>query len=116
MTPGGGGRNGRGRPLGVGIIGCGAISSLHAASFSSLRERARVVAFADIEDGRASEMRRRFRADAAYAEYACLLERPDIDVVSVCTPPATHAEIVVDAIEAGKHVLCEKPIATTLED
>jgi len=52
----------------------------------------------------------------AMSDYHDLLARPDIDVVSVCTPAASHAGIVLDAIRASKHVLCEKPITTTKED
>ncbi|MDX6361520.1 MAG: hypothetical protein QOC85_523, partial [Streptomyces sp.] len=45
-----------------------------------------------------------------------LVERPDIDVIDICTPGDTHAEIAIAALEAGKHVLCEKPLANTVED
>jgi predicted dehydrogenase len=54
--------------------------------------------------------------DDAMRDYHDVLARSDIDVVSVCTPAASHAEIVLDAIRANKHVLCEKPITTTTED
>lgn len=106
----------QGSPLGVGIIGCGAISALHAATYSNLRRRARLIAFADVEPDRAIRMKRLFHGDAAVLDYADLLERTDIDVISVCTPASTHAQIVLDAIHAGKHVLCEKPIATSMDD
>jgi UDP-N-acetyl-2-amino-2-deoxyglucuronate dehydrogenase len=61
-------------------------------------------------------MRERLGFEYAMSDYHDLLARPDIDVVSVCTPSASHAGIVLDAIRAGKHVLCEKPITTTAED
>ena len=48
------------------------------------------------------------------SDYRALLDRRDIDVVAVCTPPALHERIVVDALEAGKFVMCEKPLAHTL--
>jgi UDP-N-acetyl-2-amino-2-deoxyglucuronate dehydrogenase len=61
-------------------------------------------------------MRGRAGFEDAMSDYRELLARPDIDVVSVCTPAASHAGIVLDAIRANKHVLCEKPITTTTED
>jgi UDP-N-acetyl-2-amino-2-deoxyglucuronate dehydrogenase len=102
--------------LGVGIVGCGIAGGLHAASFSNLRRHTRVVAFADIEEARAERMQRQFHADAAYGDYGDLLEHAGVDVISVCTPPNTHAQVVLDAVGAGKHVLCEKPMAPTLAD
>jgi predicted dehydrogenase len=75
-----------------------------------------VIAVADVELSRAEDLQRRTGAAVAVADYRELLERYDIGAVSICTPPATHAEIVLDAIEAGKHVLCEKPIATRVDD
>jgi UDP-N-acetyl-2-amino-2-deoxyglucuronate dehydrogenase len=102
--------------LGVGIIGAGAISSSHAAAYSSNGRRIRLVGVADLDLDRARQVQRRFHADTAVADYRELLARPEVDLVSVCTPPATHAEITIDALEAGKHVLCEKPMTTAAED
>ena len=61
-------------------------------------------------------MRRRLGFKEAMGDYRDLLARSDIDVVSVCTPAASHAGIVLDAIHANKHVLCEKPMTTTTQD
>jgi UDP-N-acetyl-2-amino-2-deoxyglucuronate dehydrogenase len=102
--------------LGIGIIGAGMASNAHAAAYLSVRRRATLTAIADVDATRAEALRRRTGADAAFTDYHELLARPDIDAVSICTPAATHVEIVLDAIRAGKHVLCEKPIATCLGD
>src|SRR5262249_14422420 len=103
-------------PLGVGIIGAGDIMKRHAFAFQALPDRARLVAVADIDRARAEAARKQFGFEAAYDDPAALLVRPDIDVVTICTRPNTHASLVVDALGAGKHVLCEKPIAHTLAD
>jgi predicted dehydrogenase len=71
---------------------------------------------ADHDFERARDMRERLGFEDAISDYHDLLARPDIDLVSVCTPAASHAGIVLDAIRANKHVLCEKPITTTAED
>jgi UDP-N-acetyl-2-amino-2-deoxyglucuronate dehydrogenase len=102
--------------LGVGVIGAGAISRCHADGYASAGSRARLVAVADLDLARARKLGRSFRFDAAVADYRELLARPEIDLVSVCTPPATHAEITLEALNAGKHVLCEKPITTDVRD
>ena len=102
--------------IGVGIIGAGAISEAHAAAYRSAGRRASLVGIADYDRARALEIQRKFGVVQAFSDYHELLDRDDIDVVSVCTPPSTHAVIVLDAIRAKKHVLCEKPITTTLSD
>jgi UDP-N-acetyl-2-amino-2-deoxyglucuronate dehydrogenase len=102
--------------IGIGIIGAGVASNAHVAAYLSVRPRATLIAIADVNLSRAQALRRRTRADAAFSDYHELLGRSDIGAVSVCTPAATHVEIVQDAIRAGKHVLCEKPIATSIAD
>jgi UDP-N-acetyl-2-amino-2-deoxyglucuronate dehydrogenase len=82
----------------------------------SAGSRSRLVAVADPDLERARKMRACMGFEDAMADYHDLLARPDIDVVSVCTPATSHAGIVLDAIRASKHVLCEKPITTTKED
>jgi predicted dehydrogenase len=102
--------------LGVGVIGAGAISGCHADGYASAGGRVRLIGVADLDVDRAQRLRRSFEFDTAVADYRELLARPEIDLVSVCTPPATHAGIMLDALTAGKHVLCEKPITTDVHD
>src|SRR5437899_9934278 len=102
--------------LGVGIIGAGAILKRHATAYRCLPELAKLIAVADIDEPRAGVAKREHGFLHAYTDYRALLDRKDIDVISICTPPASHASIVIDALEAGKHVLCEKPMALTLAD
>ena len=102
--------------LGVGIIGAGVIMRRHATAYRCLPELARLVAVADIDQARAIEAKREHAFQEGYTNYRDLLSRDDIDLVSICTPPQLHMPIIIDALEAGKHVLCEKPMARTLED
>ncbi len=104
------------RELGVGVIGCGGIANFaHIPSY--LRHaRSRVVAVADIDPAKARDTAERWGIGSWYQDYRELLARPDVEAVSVTTWPAAHASEVVAAARAGKHVLCEKPIATELED
>jgi predicted dehydrogenase len=100
----------------VGIIGTGVAGRSHALAYRAFPRLARIVAVADTDASRGESFRRRFGAGAAYQHHRDLLDRPDVAAVSVCTPPASHAAIVLDAIHRGKHVLCEKPLTTRLED
>lgn len=102
-------------PIGIGIIGAGFMGMLHARAFSQLAD-ARVVAASDPALKAAPTLPGRHQPLAFYPEYNTLLERDDVQAVVVATPEYDHREIVVQAAAAGKHVLLEKPIATTLED
>ncbi|MCQ6559764.1 Gfo/Idh/MocA family protein [Paenibacillus mendelii] len=102
----------------VGIIGCGGIANgKHMPSLSKVKE-AEMVAFCDIVVERAEEAKAKYgNSDAkVYSDYKELLKDSSIDVVHVCTPNDAHAVISIDAMEADKHVLCEKPMAKTAED
>lgn len=102
--------------LGVGIIGAGHILKRHADACRALPGHCRLVAIADLDRDRALAAQRTFGFAAALTDHRELLDRKDVDVVCVCTPAGTHAALALDTIEAGKHVLIEKPLATTLED
>ena len=102
----------------VGMIGCGGIAmGKHLPSLEKVAE-AQVVAFFDVSADRAHEAKNRFGTHDArvYNDVHELLGDPDVHVVHVCTPNDTHAELSIAALEAGKHVLCEKPMAKTAED
>ena len=97
----------------IGIIGCGGIANgKHMPSLKKLPD-VEMVAFCDIIVERAEKAKANFGTpDAAvYEDYKKLLEDKTIDVVHVCTPNRAHSFITVDALEAGKHVMCEKPMA-----
>jgi Predicted dehydrogenases and related proteins len=101
--------------LKVGIIGCGGIAlGKHLPSLSKLPE-VELVAFCDDVEEKARHAAEKFGGESAkvYTDYRELLKDASIDVVHICTPNATHAEISIAALEAGKHVNCEKPMAKT---
>jgi predicted dehydrogenase len=101
-------------PVRFGIIGCGRIAPRHAQSLQQVNA-AQFVAVADIKPNRAQHFAQAYDV-AAYTDYHALLARADIDAVSVCVPSGLHAQVAIDAMQAGKHVLVEKPIAITLAD
>lgn len=97
-----------------GLIGCGRVSPRHVQSVQELPDT-RLVAVTDVIEPRAQRYARETGA-VAYTDYRRMLERTDIDVVTICTPSGLHASMAIDALEAGKHVLCEKPMALSLAD
>lgn len=106
------------KQLKVGIIGCGGIAQgKHLPSLSKL-EQVELVAFCDIVVERAEKVAKKHGAENAkvYENYHELLEDASIDVIHVLTPNISHAEISIAAMEAGKHVMCEKPMAKTSEE
>ena len=105
--------------LQIAVIGCGGIANQkHFPALTSQKEQCDIVAFCDIEEERAKKACETYGAEGAkyYTDYHELLKDPDIDVVHVCTPNVAHCPITVDAFGAGKHVMCEKPMAATTED
>ena len=97
----------------VGIIGCGGIANgKHMPALSKLKN-VKMVAFCDIIEKKALAAREKFGTPdcAVYTDYKKLLEDKSIDVVHVLTPNRSHSFITVDALEAGKHVMCEMPMA-----
>ena len=105
--------------LRIGIVGCGGIANgKHMPSLKKLADKVEMVAFCDIVPEKAEQAVKDYGTpDAkAYVDYHELLEDKSIDVVHVCTPNRSHAEITVAALEAGKHVMCEKPMAKTAAD
>ena len=103
----------------IGITGCGGIANQK--NFPSLmtqKDRVDLVAFCDIIIERAQKAANEYgTADAkVYTDYNELLKDGDIDVVHVLTPNVAHAPITIAAFNAGKHVMCEKPMAKTYEE
>ncbi|WMJ86093.1 Gfo/Idh/MocA family protein [Anaerocolumna sp. MB42-C2] len=102
----------------VGIIGCGGIANgKHMPSLSKLSD-VEMVAFCDIVEERAQKAKEQYGTPDAkvYTDYQELLKDPEIEVIHVCTPNRSHAPISIDSLHAGKHVMCEKPMAKTAED
>lgn len=103
----------------IGIIGCGGIANQkHLPALSNAKDRVDIVAFCDIIVERAEKAASEYGAPGAkvYVDYRELLADAQVEVVHVLTPNVSHCEISVNALEAGKHVLCEKPMAATVGD
>lgn len=96
--------------LNIGLIGAGSISKYHLKAYAA-NEDCRVAAIADLNLGLAEERAKEFNIPTVVADYQEILADPHIDAVSIVTPTFTHKRIVIDALRAGKHVLCEKPPA-----
>ncbi|GGF69446.1 oxidoreductase [Paenibacillus albidus] len=102
----------------VGIVGCGGIANgKHLPSLIKLNN-VELTAFCDIVVERAEEAAAKYGSETArvYSDYREMLEKEALDIVHVLTPNDSHAEIAIAALEAGNHVMCEKPMAKTAED
>jgi predicted dehydrogenase len=98
----------------VALIGTGFIAvEKHLPAWQKARGMARVVALCDVDLERAKEIAQQFGIPKVYSEYRTLLEAENPDLIDICTPPATHAALALQAIERGAHVLIEKPMAVS---
>lgn len=105
--------------LNIAIVGTGNISHNHIQSYLQFADRCRIVALVDIWPEKAEEKKTRYGLSEAqvYSSHQAMLDAGiHVDVVDVCTPPYVHADISIDALHAGKHVLCEKPMAASLAE
>ena len=100
---------------GIGIIGCGKISQVRHIPEYFDNPNARLVGYFDLAPERARQMAERY-GGKVFDTVEDLLECPEIDAVSVCVANNMHADVTIAALKAGKHVLCEKPMATNIED
>ncbi|ENH97845.1 oxidoreductase [Gracilibacillus halophilus YIM-C55.5] len=101
----------------VAIIGTGAICPAHVKGYLQFPHRCKIVALCDIYPEKAEKMKQEFQLDArVYHNYQDVVKEEQIDLISVCTPPYTHANITIASLDEGKHVLVEKPMAASLEE
>ncbi|MFD1334216.1 Gfo/Idh/MocA family protein [Oceanobacillus iheyensis] len=99
----------------VAVIGCGSIAKNRHLKEYSANHQVDIVAVCDIVEGRAKQVAELHNAKA-YTDYKQLLKEEEVDAVSVCLPNYLHAPVSIAALEAGCHVLCEKPMATSKEE
>jgi predicted dehydrogenase len=95
--------------LRFGLVGAGGIAQSYLRVFEAI-EDARITAVADVRGRAATALAEAVRG-TAYPSHRALLEDADVDAILVCTPPSTHTDIVLQSIELGRHVMCEKPLA-----
>ena len=104
------------RKLGVGIFGAGWVAGEHARAYLN-NPHCRIVAIGSRTERSAKALADRYGLDVRiYTDYQKFLDDPELDVVSICTPPNLHAQETIEAAQAGKHILIEKAIAIKLED
>ncbi|ADI00423.1 Gfo/Idh/MocA family protein [Salisediminibacterium selenitireducens] len=103
------------KPLQAGIIGCGTIAFFRHLPEYAQEEGVNIKAVCDLVEERADKYAKQYDAEA-YTDFEKLLDDEEIDIVSICTPNALHAPMTIKALEKGKHVLCEKPMATGSEE
>ncbi len=104
--------------IGVGIIGAGGISSSHTIGYKESDDLARITAIADTNLENAEKLIKRHKLEdvKVFEDYRELLDYKGVDAVSICTPHYLHSPIAIEAAERGKHILCEKSMATSLAD
>jgi predicted dehydrogenase len=102
-------------PIRIGVIGAGQIAQSHFKSYSEI-EGAKVVAVADINETAAKASAEKFTIADVYTDFHKILERDDIQAVDVCLHNNLHMPMTVAALQAGKHVYCEKPMAGSYRD
>lgn len=96
------------------LVGCGRVAPRHAESITALPETS-LVAVADIVESRARHFATKYGAEPHF-EWRQVLDRKDVDVVHITTPSGMHADMAIAALQAGKHVIVEKPVALSLAD
>ena len=100
--------------LNVGLIGAGRIGRLHAGHLAHHIPRAKLLAVADVVEDAARQSAAENGIPTAVTDYKVLLDDVDIQAVVICSATDTHAQIIEEAAQAGKHIFCEKPIDLTL--
>ncbi len=102
--------------VGVALVGAGRMGAFHAETLARRLPGARLAAVADAAPGAAERLAGALGADRAYTDAAQLWDDPAVDAVVIAAPARSHADLVVAAAAAGRHVFCEKPMAVTLPD
>src|SRR4051794_488084 len=109
------------REVGIAIVGAGTMSGAHSTALANLRNlypdlpiRPRLVAVADVNRSLATSLAERFGWSRVVDDWRDVVAASDVDLVVACLPPALNRDVVVAAAEAGKHVVCEKPLGRTV--
>jgi len=102
-------------PHRVAIIGAG-IGAQHLDAYAALPDRWTVCAICDLDTARAKPLAARMAGCRVTADFEAVLADPDIEVIDICLPPHLHLDACLAALNAGKHVICEKPLVSSLRD
>lgn len=103
-------------PLRFAIIGSQFQADIHAASLRMIPDAAELVAVASPTAGHAAELARRYSIPRVYTDYRELLNDPEVDIITITAPNRLHHRMTLEIAAAGKHVVCEKPMAMTLDE
>jgi predicted dehydrogenase len=103
-------------PLRVALIGCGIISEAHINAYKQHADRARITVCCDVDEQKAAQRAALVGDARAVTSFEQVLADDEIDAVEICTPHFLHTDLVVAAARAGKHILCQKPLANTLAE
>jgi predicted dehydrogenase len=104
------------RKVKIGIVGCGVVATAYYLPYMLKMDNAEIVAVCDRFQTRTDACVRLFGAREAYTDYYEMIDRADIEAVFILTAPGTHVPFTLKAVEAGKHVLVQKPMATDMDD
>ena len=100
----------------VGIIGSQFQADIHAASLQIMPDEAEVVAVASPTPGNAAAFAKKFGIPRVFTDYREMLKEKDIEMVTIAAPNSLHAQMTKDCAAAGKHIVCEKPLAMTIAE
>ncbi len=100
----------------VGVVGCGVVATAYYLPYLMDMHGVEISAVCDRFEARTQACLRLFGARAKYLDYYDMLSKADLDAVFILTAPGTHVPFTLAAVEAGKHVLLQKPMATNLDD
>jgi myo-inositol 2-dehydrogenase/D-chiro-inositol 1-dehydrogenase len=103
------------KKLNLGVIGTGRIGKVHIATLVQSVPQADVVAIADVNLQSANEVAKEYGITSVFDNYFDVINHPEVEAVVICSPTDTHAQYIVDAALAGKHIFCEKPVDLSLE-
>jgi len=103
------------KTYGVVLIGCGSMGAAHLNAIS-VHPQARLVGTVDLSEEKARQFAKRYHAESWNTDYRVYLSNENVDIVIIATYPASHLELTQVCLSAGKHVLCEKPMAATLRE
>src|SRR5437763_13504619 len=93
----------------VGLVGCGFVAELHMYAYRRVYGLDAEVTAVAARGDHVVHFAKKHRIGTTYRDFRALLADKEIDVIDICTPPALHASMIVEAVQAGKHVICEKP-------
>ena len=102
--------------ISIGLIGCGNISRAHLRGYLAIPDEALCTAVADVDLDTAAERAKQAGGAQVFGSYERLLDEAGVDAVDICLPHHLHADAIIAAAKAGKHILCEKPLCLTLDE